>query len=228
MKLRRKPIYLLLNFLIVGVLLLSGCEETPKDGEIKKKMVYIEIDNDDGYVAITPFLSGGVTVVSDQQLVVGLFTSSDYSPDGNNFISRGIFRFNILEWNNTNITFYLKCITVKGNPGRLEVYLVDDPGLLTNYFELQDVSPIWNLIESSDEKIAEITPSENKWLNVTISKDMVNAVVEERYTNNEYMTFMLKLLHEDLESYNNYYGFASVDYTPENEDDQPYLLYEEH
>ncbi len=210
--------------MILGLLFLSGCEETPPNQESNENRVYIKNDNDDGNVAILtdsiPDFSGYIIGNSDQQLIVGLFTSG-FLPDGDNLTSRGIFRFDISEWNETDIIFYLKCVNIIGNPGELKVYLTDKLEPLSDQSEIEDVSAIWNLIESSGKEITELTPQVDKWMNVTISKGTVN----EMYSGKGYMTIMLKLSDENMDSNTDYYGFASVDYTPSVENDQPYLFY---
>jgi len=210
--------------MILGLLFLSGCEETHPNQESNENRVYIKNDNDDGNVAILtdsiPDFSGYIIGNSDQQLIVGLFTSG-FLPDGDNLTSRGIFRFDISEWNETDIIFYLKCVNIIGNPGELKVYLTDELDPLSDQSEIEDVSAIWNLIESSGKEITELIPQVDKWMNVTISKGTVN----EMYSGKGYMTIMLKLSDENMDSNTDYYGFASVDYTPSVENDQPYLFY---
>lgn len=210
--------------MILGLLFLSGCEETLPNQESNENRVYIKNDNDDGNVAVLtdsiPDFSGYIIGNSDQQLIVGLFTSG-FLPDGDNLTSRGIFRFDISEWNETDIIFNLKCINIIGNPGELKVYLTDELGPLSDQSEIEDVSAIWNLIESSGKEITELIPQVDKWMNVTISKGTVN----EMYSGKGYMTIMLKLSDENMDSNTDYYGFASVDYTPSVENDQPYLFY---
>ena len=210
--------------MVVGLLFLSGCEETPPNQESNENRIYVQDDNDDGDVRVLtdslPDFLGFITGKSDQQLIVGLFTSG-FLPDGDNLTSRGIFRFDLSEWNETDIIFYLKCVNIIGNPGELKVYLTDKLEPLSDQSEIEDVSAIWNLIESSGKEITELIPQVDKWMNVTISKN----TVKEMYLGKGYMTIMLKLSEENMESNTNYYGFASVDYTPSVENDQPYLFY---
>ncbi len=227
MKPKQKSLYAILSLIVVGTLFLSGCEETPSDQKNNENRVYIENGNDDGHIAILtdafPDFFGYVTAESDQQLIAGLSTS-DFSPDGDNLTSRGIFRFNISEWNGTDIIIYLKCIHIEGHPGKLEVHLTDDPNPLPDYPEMRDISDIWLLVESSGIVITEVIPSENKWMNITISGDMRD-IVNRMYPEKDYMAIMLKLFDENIDSNSEYYGFATVDYTPSVDSDQPYLVY---
>lgn len=225
MKPKQKILYVILSLIIVGTLFLSGCEETSSDQQKNNgNRIYIENGNDDGQIAILtdaiPDFLGYITSDSDQQLIVGLSTS-DSSPDGDNLTSRGIFRFNISEWNGYDIIFNLKCVSVKGHPSLLEIHLTEDPNSLPDYPEMTDISDKWQLVESSGLVISEVIPSENKWINVTIYEDMINRMYPEK----GYMAIMLKLFDENMDSNNEYYGFATVDYTPSVDSDQPYLEY---
>ena len=223
MKPKQKILYVILSLIVVGTLFLSGCEETPSDQQKNNgNRIYIENGNDDGQIAILtdtiPEFLGYVTAESDQQLIVGLSTS-DSSPDGDNLTSRGIFRFNISEWNGRDIIFNLKCVSVKGHPSSLEIHLTDDPNPLSDYPEMTDISDIWQLVESSGLIIYKVIPSENQWINVSIPEDLINRMYPEK----DYMAIMLKLFDENLDSNSEYYGFATVDYTPSVDSDQPYL-----
>lgn len=212
--------------MVVGLLFLSGCEETPPNQESNENRIYIQDSNDDGNVAVLtdslPDFSGYIIGNSDQQLIVGLFTSG-FLPDGDNLTSRGIFRFDLSEWNETDIIFYLKCVNIIGNPGELKAYLIDELDSLPDQPEIEDVSTIWNMIESLSKEITGTTPQIGQWMNVTISKDTINEI----YLGKGYMTIMLKLSDENIDSNKDYYGFASVDYTPSVGNDQPYLVYVE-
>ncbi|EMR74724.1 hypothetical protein MBGDF03_00955 [Thermoplasmatales archaeon SCGC AB-540-F20] len=84
---------------------------------------------------------------------------------------------------------------------------------------MRDVSDMWLLVESSGIVITEVIPSENKWMNVTIPEDIINRMYPEK----DYMAIMLKLFDENIDYNIGYYGFATVDYTPSVDSDQPYL-----
>lgn len=226
MKYRKITLFLLLIILLIGSLILSGCNDTKKENGSKEIIVYVENNNDDGFVAANEVDLGIISADSTSDMIVGLYSTSDYSQDTEDFTSRGILRFNLSEWNNYNVTFYIKCTVIQGIPGLLEIYLVDDPSELIDISELQIVSMIWNLAESSGYKIGEIVPSKDKWSNVIIPKDVLKDIVEEKYPKKEYMTIMMKLAEENLQSFDDYYGFASVDYSPDNMNDQPYLVFE--
>jgi len=225
-KLKQINIIIIVSLLIIGFLFLSGCEEAhPKKQKIENK-IYIKNGNDDGYIAILtnslPVPFGNIISENDKPLIVGLF-NSDFLPEGNNMLSRGVFRFNISQWDNTNLKFYLKCVQKQGNPGHVKVYVVNDSHSLSHFIDTRDVSDIWYLTNASNGKKIEISPKEGKWMDVIISNDMIyNLDIE-----NSYITIVLQLSDEYIVSNNDYYGFASIDYTPLDDNDQPYLVYVE-
>jgi hypothetical protein len=167
-----------------------------------------------------PVPFGYITSENDQPLIVGLFTT-DFLPNGDNITSRGIFRFNISEWDNTDIKLHLKCINQKGNPGNVQIYAVNDTQPLTDFLDMRDISEIWYLMESSSGEKIEITPKKGKWLEAIITKDMIKNLEIE----NEYIAIVLQLSNEFMKSNNDYYEFSTIDYTPMDDNDQPYLSY---
>jgi hypothetical protein len=211
--------------LLIGTLFISGCNDTKKDGGSKEIIVYIEKNNDDAFIAANEIFLGIVKAESDSDMIVGLFRTTDYSHIEEFLISRCLLRFNLSEWNDYNVTFNIKCTAVQGNPGLLEVYIVDDPAIIEDRSEFEDVFMLWNLHESSGYKIGEISPVLDKWSNVSITKDVLKTIIEEKYPKGEYLTIFMKLAEENLITYDDYYGFASVDYTPDYKKDQPYLIF---
>ncbi len=203
---------------------LSGCEETPSKKKKFENKIYIRNSDDDGYVAVLtnsmPITFGYIASENDQPLAVGLFTT-DILPNGNNTTSRGILRFNISEWDKTDIKFYLKCVSKQGSPGNIKVYVVNDTQPLTDFNDMRDISDIWYLMESSSGEKIEITPKKGKWIDVTFTKDMIDNLDIE----NDYIAIVLQLSNEYIASNNDYYGFATVDYTPLDDTDKPYLVY---
>ncbi|MFX0141319.1 MAG: hypothetical protein ACFFDN_47205 [Candidatus Hodarchaeota archaeon] len=224
--LKQINIIIIVSLLIIGFLFLSGCEEAPSKKQKIENKIYIKNGNDDGYIAIftnsLPVPFGYITSENDQPCIVGLFNSDSLSK-GNNMLSRGVFRFNISQWDNTNIKFYLKCVLKQGNPGQVKVYVVNDSDSLSDFIDWRDVSNIWYLTNASNGKKIEITPKEGKWTDVTITNDMIDNLDIE----NDYITIVLQLSNEYIGSNNDYYGFASIDYTPLDDNDQPYLVYVE-
>ena len=167
-----------------------------------------------------PVPFGYIISENDQPLIVGLFTT-DFLPTGNNMTSRGIFRFNISEWDNTDIKFHLKCVSQQGNPGNVNIYPVNDSQPLSDFLDMRDISEIWYLMETSSGEKIEITPKKGKWAEVIITKDMIKNLDIE----NNYIAIVLQLSDEYMKYNNDYYGFATIDYTPLDDNDQPYLMY---
>lgn len=208
----------------MSLLFFSGCEETPSEEKKFENKIYIKNGDDDGYVSVLtnslPVPFGYVTSENDQPLLVGLFTT-DFLRDGNNITSRGIFRFNISGWDNTDIKFYAKCVNKQGNPGNIMVYVVNDTQPLTDFVDMRDISDIWYLMESSSGEKIEITPKKGRWIEVTISKDRINNLDIE----NDFIAIIVQLSNEYIKSNNDYYGFATIDYTPLDDKDLPYIIY---
>jgi hypothetical protein len=196
-------------------MILSGCNETSNNASDTFK-VYIENDKDDGYIAREESLVGGkITTEDNEPMIVGLFSDPQ---DGVNYLSRGILRFDISDWDNSDITFFIKCINVEGSPNQLEAYFMDDPETLI------DFSSVWPLTDTSIKFFGEAFPTENTWVKITVQKDFIDDIVNEKYSRNEYMTILLvQFLDFSLDEYNNYYEFATVDYSPNDNNDQPYI-----
>lgn len=227
MKQRKITLFIVLNLLILVILLLGGCEETPNNNGTSLTTIFIENNDDDGYVAVEENFINGVIISEDNQpMKVGLYSSSDFSTTQENFVSRGIFRFDISEWDNTNITFNIKCTKVYGNPSEINAYFIDDPGSLSDYSDLSDFNLIWALTESPAKFFGAISPYENQWVKIRVPDYFVNNIINDKYSNNEFMTIMLKLYDENLFSSDGYYEIATVDYTPDDDEDQPYIQYE--
>lgn len=227
MKQRKISLFIVLYLLILVILLLGGCEETPNNNGTTLTTIFVENNNDDGYVAVEEnFIKGVVKSEDTQPMKVGLFSSSDFSTTQENFISRGILRFDISEWDNTNITFNIKCTKVHGSPSEINAYFIDDPGNLPDDSDLGDIPPIWTLTESPAKFFGATSPYENQWVKILVPDFFVNNIINDKYSNNEYMTIMLQIYNDKLFTSDGYYEFATVDYTPEDDEDQPYIKYE--
>ena len=102
---------------------------------------------------------------------------------------------------------------------------MDDPNSLPDYSELEDVNTIWTLTDTA-KFLSSTVPSENEWVEFLVPVDFLKLIINEKYSNNEYLTIMLKLFFDTVDvEQGNYYEFATVDYTPDNDEDQPYLQY---
>ena len=216
---RRRYLLGTLTCLVIGVVLLAGCNEE-KQVQPSSENIKIEIKtgaDDGGVVALTDLLPDNVFGIvnggGDQPFMVGLLASGG----GDNLTGRGIYRFDISEYKNKSFTFHVKCVEKHGNPGSLEVYLTNDSGPLeTNPSNMSDISQIWNLINFG-EKVATITPASGGWITVSISLAMVKSWV----TDDGYITIMLKLGNENLGSNNDCYSFSTYEYSQGSA--KPYL-----
>ena len=195
---------------LIGIsILLAGCTEEENQGGATANKIEIKIGSDDGgVVALTDMLPetpfGVTNGGSDQPFMVGLFTSGG----GDNLTGRGIYRFDISGYENKNFTFHVKCIGKHGNPGKLEIYLTNDSGSLEiSPTNMSDVSEIWNLIKTG-EKIDSVTPSPGQWISISIP----SSSVESKVTDSGYITIMLKLENEELNSNQDYYSLSTYEY----------------
>lgn len=215
-------IELLIGAIILSILL-AGCEENQESNNgTPPSQVKIEVEtggDDGGVVALTDLLPetafGVLNGGSDQPFMVGLFTSGG----GDNLTGRAIYRFNILGYENKSFIFHVKCVEKRGNPGNIEVYLVNDPGSLPSTpSEMSNVSEVWNLVENG-EKITTITPTSGQWITVNIP----SSIIESKISENGYITIMLKLGNEDLSSNMDYYSLSTYEYLQGSA--KPYLSY---
>jgi hypothetical protein len=136
-------------------------------------------------------------------------------------IARGIFRFNISEWDGTDITCYVKCIQKHGVPSDVHVYIINDSQGLSDFQDLRDLSDIWYRMDYSNAEKIQTAPKKGKWMVVTFSKNIISALDRE----NNYIAIVIQLSNENNTSNNDYYEFATIDYTPLDNTDQPYLGY---
>ena len=221
---RKQTIFIILNLLILGILLLSGCEDTPKKKEESENKIFIYNGDDDGYIAVLrtslPVPFGYISSENDQPLRVGQYTSSTVA-NGSKMISRGIFRFNISEWDGTDIKCYVKCIQKHGTPSDVHVYIINDSQGLSDFQDLRDLSDIWYRMDYSNAEKIKTTPKKGKWMVVTFSKNIISTLARE----NNYIAIIVQLSNENNTSNNDYYEFATIDYTPLDTTDQPYLAY---
>lgn len=212
---------------LIAFLLFCGCEEKQNNNVDEKFKVFIANNNDDGFVARdNAFINGVVILENTEPMKVGLFSTDEYSTNQLDLTSRGILRFDISEWDNTNITFFIKCLKVQGSNNPLDVYFMDDPGVMQEVTQPQDILSVWSLTDSSPKYIMPAMPVENEWVEIFVPKLFVQQIIDDKYSKNEHMTIMLQLFGDELiEEYDNYYEFATVDYTPNDDSDQPYIQF---
>ena len=186
----------------------------------KKYVVSITEPLDDGVVYILRDYGpeAGYTWGGGEGALVGVAAGGEH-----NTTSRALYRFKITEWTKGDITLHLYCTIVKGTPGKVEVYVVNDFSSLpqNQTGDPHDVSSVWNLVESG-EKIAELSLSEGSWFEVKLS----SSVVSTYKTSTGYLAIMIKLEDETLEG-EHYYGLLTYEYATKNNMDPPYLTWKE-
>ncbi|RLF37504.1 MAG: hypothetical protein DRM99_00195 [Thermoplasmata archaeon] len=207
MRRKNSSVVFLLLCVIVGAVMLSGCNEEQQSTQQGIKIEIKTGSDDGGVIALTdvlPAAFGTTNGGSDQPFMVGLLVSGG----GDNLTSRGIYRFDISGYENKSFTFHVKCVEKHGNPGNLEVYVTNDTGSLdTNPSNMTDVSNVWNLVETG-EKITTTLPVVGQWVEVEIPV----SVVASKVTDKGYIVIMLKLEDETLDSNSDYYSFSTYEY----------------
>lgn len=202
---------------LVGIFL-SGCGK--KSAE---KTAEIKVETDDGSVALYPgsgmgFYGGKSGNGGPQETWVGPALDGG----GVLFVTRGLYRFDITEWTEGDITFHLHCLGKEGSPSTLEIYVVDDFGSLPDTLVgPQDVSEIWDLPETG-KNIGQATPSSDDWLETSISA----SVVQEKKTPEGYLAIMLKVSNEDINE-TNFYQMSNYESAVARNEDKPYLEWSE-
>lgn len=204
---------LIIIFTILTILLLAGCQEE------NKEKTYISSEKDDAGAFIltdnTKTRYGRINSNnSDQPLICGLWTSGG----GKNLTCRIIYRFNLSHWKKTDATFNTKCEHQAGNPGKVEIYLINDTGKIQNSPALENITNTWKLPQKGI-RIGTKTPEENKWMKIKISKENIETKISE----NKYLSIMLKIKNESKNVNNDFWGFTSYEYTPKDQSDIPYI-----
>lgn len=145
-----------------------------------------------------------------EDLMLGNFKAGNYS-----VIGRVLYRFNISDWNNTDITFHLLCTGVYGTPGIINAYLTDDFGRLPlRPSQPMDVNITWNMINNG-ELIDSISAQSGDWFTITIPAENVNS---------EVLNLILKLTDETITD-GNYYVLHSFERGTSRNQQKPYLTY---
>jgi len=195
---------------ILTAVLFSGCIQKTS----LSQKILIERGKDDGsvYVLANQYpdnLFGFANDASD-----GVFVGVVVSGGRDTIISRALYRFNISQWRGEDVIFHGHCTYKRGDPGKIEIYVIDDFGDLSKLegTNPMDVSGIWNLVDMGT-KIAEIEPTQGKWFEVKLPKDKIKG---------NYLSLMLKLQNEEKEGYNAY-ALATYEYAKGRNEDVPYL-----
>ena len=112
--------------------------------------------------------------------------------------TRALYRFDISQWSEGNITFRTQCMMRFGTPGDLEVYVtVDfgelDPELSDPEDEYEDVEAYWT---GESELLGSLNPSDNDWIEVVVPED----TVAEYKSEEGYIAFRIKATGETIEA----------------------------
>lgn len=195
--------------LILCVLLIAGC--TGEGGAPFEHRVNASNALDDGSMLVfrdnTAF---GMVSGEGEDLIFGDFKAGNFS-----VIGRALYRFNISDWNGTDILFHLLCTGVYGTPGSIDVYVTSDFGRLPlRPSQPLDVSATWNLVNNGT-LISSVTPQSGDWFTVTIPVSNIRGGV---------LALILKLSNENV-SDGNYYVLHSFERGESRGQQKPYLTY---
>jgi len=185
-------------------------------------LVEISTGTDDGHVsALTKFLPDtayGMILNNFEDMGVGVATSGG----GDTLTSRVLYRFNLSDWENSNVVLHVYCTSIIGQPGSVEVLVLNDFGSIPNSSGTQpeDVSQWWFLVDSA-EVAGEFTLEQGEWSSVSISSSLIETYISD----NNYVGIILKLKNEDVGP-NNLYQFASYEYAESHNSEKPHIDWE--
>ncbi|HLE05995.1 MAG TPA: hypothetical protein VI790_01460 [Candidatus Nanoarchaeia archaeon] len=197
--------------IIISILLLAGCTTGSEGGAPFEQRINSSNALDDGSMLVfkdnTAF---GMVSGEGEDLMLGNFKAGNYS-----VIGRVLYRFNISNWNNTDIIFHLLCTGVYGTPGDIEVYTTSDFGRLPlRPSQPMDVNNTWNLINNG-ELISLTSAQSGDWFTITIPADSIKS---------EVLNLILKLGDETITD-GNYYVLHSFERGASRNQQKPYLTY---
>jgi len=112
---------------IIIMLIISGCLNDSSDTAEK---VELEGGDQDGYIQILadllPNITAGMIIADGEGAWVGVGMGGQ-----NKLIMRSLFRFNMAQYERGSVEFYFKVRDLVGSPGKIDVYIVPDPGSLS-------------------------------------------------------------------------------------------------
>lgn len=200
---------------VLGFFMMSGGGSSPKGYSLD-----VGAETDDGGVAVLnallPEMKAGFVNGGGEGVLIGVLLAGE-----NPLTSRGLYRFDISNWEEGDITLHIRCVDVGGSPGEVEVYVVKDFGALpaSPGENPVNVSDTWNLV-SSGIKVGSTSPSKGKWIEVVVD----SSVVEKMRSADGYLAFMLKLANENVEP-GNVYIFSTYEYTASHDGEKPHLTW---
>lgn len=201
----------LVIILALSGLFLMGCTTVKNEIEVSSA-------DDDGVAFVTSQqgdVFSGLLFGSSEDIFSGVIDGL-----GNDIDYRSLYRFSMDKWTGGDIIVKIKCTNINGNPGTLEAYVVDNFGAIPvpESNTPVDISSVWNLVNSG-EKVAELEPAIGDWMEITITKD----IIESRLSGDNYIAIALKISDETVIGGNHYY-LNSYEYGEKNKELKPYFL----
>lgn len=215
---------IIMFLLTILSIFLAGCNETSvnndnNDEPYAEDLIKIKNEYDDGSMVILSdyeqTYTGWVHSTGDVPAVCGLASSGG----GDNLTSRIVFRFDLSSWNGEKLSFHAKCIDVYGNPGQIELYLINDTGSIpTNQENLTNISQYW-LLKNNGIKISTVNGSKNKWIQIPLPYESI----QKKISNDAMLCILLKIVDESRNLNEDFYLFSTYENTPNDSSDIAYL-----
>ena len=198
--------------IVLVVIASLGCIE--KEGQ-KSFRAEIEKGIDDGSMFILAGLYPDIVAGWVVGNLEGAFVGVVVSGGGDTTIQRALYRFNISSWSKGDITLHLHCTYKVGDPGKVEIYVVNDFRELPEEpsQDPEDISSFWNIVNSGTI-IGEVEANQGDWFEIIIPE---TAIVDTNY-----LALVLKLKNESV-SGGNAYGFSTFEYAERYNEDKPYV-----
>ena len=170
---------------IIAVLSVGVACGSDSDDEPVTVRVDIASGDDDGIVLVE------TEEVANNQFI-GMLTGGGDFPEQQTYVSvgsvlysseqirtRGLYRFNISDWSEGDVTFATRCMTISGDPGELTVYIMDDFGELPTLTYPEGVEDVENLWSEGEQVGSALSPEEGEWFQVTIPEETVSQYKSE-------------------------------------------------
>jgi hypothetical protein len=132
-------------------------------------------------------------------------------------VSRALYRFNVSQWQEGDVTLHLRCAAQMGTPGPVEVYVIRTFGALPDSMTggPSYLGGLWSLADSG-RILPLATPVPNQEFRV-IAPDSVVAAFRSA---DGFLAFMVRLANED-QTAENWYRLVTYDYTLTHAIDRP-------
>uniref|UniRef100_A0A7C4CE28 Lipoprotein n=1 Tax=candidate division WOR-3 bacterium TaxID=2052148 RepID=A0A7C4CE28_UNCW3 len=186
---------------------------------LRVERVDIAADTDDGSLsALTRFLPypAGWAASLTEDCRVGNSTNRA----GDTLCHRALYRFDISNWRDGDITLHLRCAASTGTPGAAEVICIDTFPTLPDTMSLApgDISAWWNLAA-----VGNLVGTTHLLPNREFSAVIPESIVARRRAGG-YLCFMIRLADE-TRSGNNWFRLVTSDYARAHATDKPHLTW---